>query len=396
MEACNFPFGKQIFMALFLFKGKNMDTIKMIKKAYALLLCMVIFWPGSTAMAQNNRQIRDATDRIVTIPANVNHIICSGSGSLRLVTYLAAQDLVVGVDDIEKREQLFDARPYALANPQFKKLPIFGGFRGRDNPEKILGLDPLPQVIIKTYAAMGYDPVKLEEKTGIPVITLEYGDLFNNRKQFYTALTILGRALAREKRARAVIEFFDGQIADLERRTRDLGDEEKKTCFVGGVAFKGPHGFASTEPGYPPFYFVNARNIAMDSTGKRLRHTIFSKEKILQSNPQALFIDLYTLQMGEGQGGLYELKKDPVYQELTAVRNGHVFGLLPYNAYTQNFGSILANAWFIGKTLYPEKFKDIDPIQKADTIYSFLVTAKVFNQINTTFRHMAFQPVDLN
>jgi iron complex transport system substrate-binding protein len=80
---------------------------------------------------------------------------------------------------------------------------------------------------------------------------------------------------------------------------------------------------------------------------------------------------------------------------LSAVTNGKVYGLLPYNWYTQNFGSILANAWFIGKNLYPDRFMDIVPEQKADEIYSFLVAAPVFTQMNNSFRHMAFQAVDL-
>ncbi|OQY50597.1 MAG: hypothetical protein B6230_06045, partial [Desulfobacteraceae bacterium 4572_89] len=182
-----------------------MSTDKIIKFIFSplkgmtiLLVSMVLLLPNQTLSAQETRSIRDSIGRTVTIPATIKQIICSGPGALRLVTYLKAQDLVVGVDDIEKRKTQFDARPYALVNPRFKTLPVFGGFRGNDNPEKILGLHPLPQVIIKTFPTMGYDPVKLEKKTDIPVITLEYGDLFPNRKKLYASLTILGQVLARE------------------------------------------------------------------------------------------------------------------------------------------------------------------------------------------------------
>lgn len=371
----------------------------MKKPVYILMACMALLWSGSPTTAQekrpDSRQIIDAAGRNITIPGTIQRIICSGPGALRLVTYLKAQDLVVGVDDIETRLQQFDARPYSLANPQFKTLPVFGGFRGHDNPEKILGLDPLPQVILKTFATMGYDPIKLEQKTNIPVITLEYGDLLENRQKFYTTLTLLGHVLHREERAQAVIDFFEAQIADLEGRTRDLGQDQIKTCFVGGIAFKGPHGFQSTEPGYPPFFFVNARNIARNTQGQNPGHTIFSKETLLRENPEVLFLDLSTLQMGTEQGGWHELKNDPIYRGLSGVVNQKIHGLLPYNWYTQNFGSILANAWFIGKTLYPERFEDIIPEQTADRIYSFLVGAKVFSRMNQSFNQMVFQPLDL-
>ena len=188
--------------------------------------------------------------RELILPDRVERIICSGPGSLRLATYLGVQDRVVAVDDIEVRTEQFDARPYALAVPAYKTRPVFGGFRGQDDPEKILGLAVQPQVIFKTFATMGHDPVELQGKTGIPVMILDYGDLSRHRDQFYTALRLMARALDVPDRAEAVIEFFNGEIEDLAQRTKDVA--RRKTCFVGGIAFKGPHGFASTEPFYPP------------------------------------------------------------------------------------------------------------------------------------------------
>lgn len=330
----------------------------------------------------------------MVIPAEITRIICSGAGALRLVSYLGAGDLVVGVDSLEIKQQQYDARPYALANPGYKKLPVFGNYRGFDHPEKILELNPPPQVIFKTYSGSGHDPVLLARKTGIPVVTLEYGDLYHYRDRLYAALAVLGRALGREDRARAVRAFFDTQIDRLENRTRDLPEDSRPTCFVGGLAYRGAHGFQSTEPGYPPFYFVHADNIAALPDGKMLSHSIFSKEELLRADPDILFLDLSTLQMGR-QSGLNELRTGPVCQSLTAVRQGRVYALLPYNWYTQNFGSILANAWYIGKVLYPDRFSDIDPVRQADWIYSFLLGSPVFDRINSVFHDMAFKPVKL-
>ena len=343
----------------------------------------------------NAKNIVDSTGNTVSVPDQVSRIICSGPGALRLITYFNAQELVVAVDDMETARKQFDARPYAIANPRYKKLPVFGEFRGNDDPEKILGLATPPQVIFKTYATMGYDPVELSKKTDIPVVVLGYGNLAVQRDVIYKSLRIIGQVLDRQERADALIGFFDGQIAELNRRTAAV--ENKKTCFVGGIAHKGPHGFLSTEPGYPPFAFVNAANIARASDVKvqNLSHSTFSKEKLLDENPQVLFLDLSTLQMGEGHGGLYELKTDPVLQALDAVANGRVYGVLPYNWYTRNFGSILADAWYVGKVLYPDRFADVDPAGKADEIYEFLLSAKVYAEMDALFRNKAFKPVDL-
>jgi len=339
--------------------------------------------------------VTDALGRSHELQAPVTRVICSGSGCLRLLAYLQAQDLAVAVDDIESRRNRFDSRPYALANPGFKTMPIFGQFRGQDNPELILTLDPQPQVIFKTYATMGHDPVELQNKTGIPVVVLDAGDLGDRRDRFYSALRLMGQIVGKEERAESLVAYLDAAIADLGRRTADIPDSERPTAYIGGVAYKGPHGFQSTEPTYPPFVFVNARNLAREEggAGRDLNNTDVAKEKIVVWNPDHLFLDLSTLQMGEDAGGLHELRTDPAYATLTAVIEGRVYGVLPYNWYSQNFESILANAYFVGKTLYPERFADVDPKAKADEIYSFVVGKPVFNEMNRTFSGLAFIPV---
>ena len=283
--------------------------------------------------------IKDAAGREVTVPAKVNRVICSGPGALRLLTYLGAQNLIVAVDDIEVKRNRFDARPYALANPGFKTQPIFGEFRGFDNPELILALPKQPQIIFKTYATMGHDPVELQEKTGIPTVILEYGNLGTHRDQLSRSLRIMGRILGRDDRAEAVVRFFDATINDLNSRTEGIPDTEKPTCFVGGIAYKGPHGFRSTEPGYPPFIFVNAANLAYDKSllGEASRQVTVAKEKLLQWDPEVLFLDLSTLQLEGEASGLWEVRNDPSLNSLSAVQKRKVYGVLPYNWYTKNY-----------------------------------------------------------
>lgn len=355
------------------------------------LLAIFLLFPAPAKA----RTVTDAMGRSIELPDDVRRVICSGSGCMRLLTYLQAQDLAVAADDIESRRNRFDARPYALANPQFKELPIFGQFRGQDNPELILTLDPQPQVIFKTYAVMGHDPVELQRKTGIPVVVLDVGNLGQRRGDFYASLRLMGEALGRRDRAEALVAFFDAAIADLVARTADIPNDRRPTAYLGGVAYKGPHGFQSTEPGYPPFAFVGARNLAREAggAGKDLSNSDVAKEQIVAWDPDYLFLDLSTLQMGEEAGGLHELRTDPAYATLTAVREGRVFGVLPYNWYSQNYASILANAYFVGKILYPDRFADVDPASKADEIYTFVVGKPVFDAMNLTFSNLAFSRV---
>ncbi|MBN2552710.1 MAG: iron ABC transporter substrate-binding protein [Spirochaetales bacterium] len=348
---------------------------------------------------ESGRQITvvDASGREISVPLDPGHVICSGAGSLRLLTYLQAQDRAVAVDDMEGRRPRFDARPYSLANPQFAALPLFGEFRGHDNPELIAALDPQPQVIFKTFSSTGTDPLELERQTGIPVVVLDYGDLSSYREQFYTALRTMAAIMARGERAEELIAFFETTIADLDGRTADIPQEEKKSCYIGGIAYRGPHGFQSTEPTYPPFMFVNADNVAWAPGGSlaELEHADVAKEQLVFWDPDVLFVDVSTLQSDPRASAVYELQSDPAYTELTAVRTGEVYGVLPYNWYTVNFGSILADSYFVGQVLYPERFRDIEPAAKADEIYEFLVGAAVFQRMNRAFQGLVFTRIPL-
>ena len=367
----------------------------------ALILALSLLIHVSVAEAWG-RTIVDVQGRSNDIPETVRQVICSGAGSLRLLTYLQGQDLAVAVDDIEGRRNQFDARPYALANPHFKDLPIFGEFRGKDNPERILSLPKAPEVILKvvstTQGAAGLQPDKLQDKTGIPVVVLATGNLAAQRAELYASLRLVAQVVGRERRAEELIAFFESTIEDLRRRTADIPEAERPSVYLGGVAYAGPHGFQSTEPTYPPFRFVGAKNLAdgVNAAVEEQSNTTIAKEKIVQWDPEILFLDLSTLQMGEGAGGLHELKTDPAYQGLRAVKSGKVYGLLPYNWYSQNFESILANAYFVGKLLYPHRFADISPEAKADEIYTFMVGKPVFAELNGKFAGLAYKPIPLD
>jgi iron complex transport system substrate-binding protein len=344
--------------------------------------------------------VTDALGRTVEVPKSPDHVICSGSGALRYLTYLESQDKIVAVDSIEAQKSKFDARPYALANPQFKDYPVFGEFRGNDDPEKILMLDPQPQVIFKMYSASAYDPAELQRKTGIPVIVLNYGDMVNNKADMYQSLRIMGEVMGKENRAEELVSFFEATIADLNERTADVPEEEKITCYVGGIARSGPHGFQSTEPTYPPFHFINAKNVAYDP--KNLSTAEVAKESILGWDPQIIFVDLSTTQSEDKSSALYQLQNDNSYRQLSAVKSGEVYGVLPYNWYTQNQGSVLVDAYFAGKLLYPDRFEDVVLDDKATEIYTFLVGRgdeevgrNVYNNMLNAFSIPAFTKLDV-
>jgi iron complex transport system substrate-binding protein len=98
-------------------------------------------------------------------------------------------------------------------------------------------------------------------------------------------------------------------------------------------------------------------------------------------NPDVIFVD------AGGYGLIKEdfKKKPQFYQGLKAFQNDRVYVLLPYIYYVANVGTAMADAYGAGKVLYPDRFNDIDPPEKADEIYGFLVGAPVYKEMTRDF-----------
>jgi iron complex transport system substrate-binding protein len=354
---------------------------------------------GNTGnVSESARTITDGSGRTVTIPEKTERVVCSGAGSLRYLVYLQAQDRVVGVDALEKNKAEIEGRPYVLANPQLRDYPLIGEARGKDDPEKIIQVNP--QVVLKAGSLSGQstsmdaaDANSLQEKTGIPVVSFPYGSLTNEtqKAQIYSSLRLMGEVVDKQERAEEVITYINATMGDLERRTSDLPESGRKNVYVGGVSFAGAHGIISTEPAYPPFLWVNAKNVA---AGIGAGHADIAKEALVDWDPEYIFIDIGTLQLGN-DGAIAELKTDPALKDLSAVKNGKVYGVIPYNFYTTNYESVFANSYFVGKVLYPDRFEDVDPEKKADEIYSFFLGKPVFSDLNGQYRNLGFKPISM-
>ncbi|MHC1626743.1 MAG: iron ABC transporter substrate-binding protein [Methanoculleaceae archaeon] len=347
---------------------------------------------------KENLTLTDGFGRTVTVPSPPESVVCSGSGCLRYLVYLGCQDLATGVDSMEKKEYAIEGRPYSLAyGDQFRDLPLIGEFRGKDDPERIIAIGP--DVIFKSgstgtpYATSRAEADALQTKTGIPVVAFPYGSLRNDaeKAEMYSALRLMGQVLGREDRAEEVIAYIEDAIEDLSKRTADIPASERKTVYIGGISYAGPHGIISTEPAYPPFLWVNAENVA---AGMGTSHADIAKEALVERDPDYIFIDVGTIQM-DSDGAIGELRDDPALQGLTAVREGRVFGVLPYNFYNTNYETVLADAYFIGSVLYPDRFSGIDPGKKADEIFEFFTGKPVFSELKGQYKDLAFSRIEL-
>ncbi|APH38089.1 hypothetical protein BHR79_00410 [Methanohalophilus halophilus] len=335
--------------------------------------------------------ITDSYGRQVVVANEIEHTICIGAGTLRYLCYLGEQDTIVGVEDIEQWKESIESpeRPYRIANPQFgdsEKYPYIGAFRGKYDAESILTLNPAPDVIFYSFSN-AEDAEKLSSDVGIPVVGLNYGNTGDgNMKQ---SLQIMGKVMDREQRANEVITFFEEEIAELNERTKD---KETPTAYIAGISYRGSHGILSTQPDYPPFEYVNVNNVAskIGKTGEWQGYQVGDDALFnWDSKPgiDYMFVDLGTYDFSENGNthtnekyGIDSFAAGGVYAELDAAKAGKLYGVMPYNWYTTNHGNVLADAWYVGKVVYPSEFQDVNTQEKANEIYSFLYAESPVNE----------------
>nr|WP_320160961.1 iron ABC transporter substrate-binding protein [uncultured Methanoregula sp.] len=337
--------------------------------------------PQITTPADSGKiTVTDMANRTVEVKTNPQRIIGVGAGALRMICYLQAADRVVGVDDREQKKYNTSGfgmpsgidKPYNLANPDLSSKPFIGGKTG--DPELIAAQNP--DVVFYTFTT-GKDAQALQEKSGRTVIALTTGDLGRNKDAFYQSLRLMAKILGTEERAESITAYIDTTIKDLNNRTKEIPPDKRPRVYVGGIAYNGAHGFLSTDPAYAPLLMVNGNNVAASASGGG--QMMIDKEKLLEWNPDVIFVDEASYAL------VVEDLRDPVYQSLPAVKSGRVYGVMPYNWYANNYDTVLADAYYLGKTLYPEQFADVDPAQKADEIYTMLNGKPVYSDMKTLF-----------
>ncbi|MDY6820374.1 MAG: ABC transporter substrate-binding protein [Deferribacterota bacterium] len=317
-------------------------------------------------------------NRRIELPEKIENIIAIGPGTLRLLAYMDTFTFIRGVEAIEKDKSMIYKRPYALANFNYiKKLPIIGnGGPGiLPNFEKIISLKC--DIIFATSYSLNQIEL-IQKKTNIPVVSLSYGntnDIINN--EIEKSLKLIGLILNKENRAKHIIDYINKTIRELKSRTLNNKSRNIK-AYIGGLGFKGSHGFTGSTSSFPPFEILNITNIlSTNNIFKGSNFLILDKEAILLLNPDYIYFDSNGIDIIKDN-----LKKDPTYFKLLkAVKNKNVYMLLPYNNYNTNIENALINTYYIGITAYPELFKDINIEKKADKIYKFFLSKQLYNKI---------------
>ena len=358
-----------------------------MKKVIALILTVVTCFGllagcgAGEGKAQNTRTITDGAGRQVEVSEKVESIICVGVGALRYTCYVGAQDLVCAVEDCEKEPVI--SRLYNYVNiEKFRELPVIGT-NGNPFPEEIIKAAP-DVIVMSAYASVEADD--LQAKTDTPVVVVPGSDTTLDAAAYET-IHIMGQLYGMETRATELTDYLQTIQKDLDDRTKDIPESEKPSVYVGGVSFKGHHGFEGTEAGYGPFALIHAKNLA-DTTGQTGAFNI-DLEQVLSWDPEILFVDF------NGMALINEdyAKNPDYYNALTAVQEGKVYSQISFRSNASNLETALADAYYAACVMYPEQFRDVDPVAKAEEIFETLLGVNPYDNLKEA--GYEFRPIKL-
>ena len=328
---------------------------------------------SSETVVSDETTITDMIGREVTVtPGSYKKVVCIGAGALRMYSYIGDVTLLCGVEDIdnmtaEDRPMMFDtsARPYVLAYGEiFDKLPscgVGGPNAQTAEAEKILACEP--DIIISEYEDVEKEDA-LQEQTGVPVITLKSGPAGVFADDFRDSLRLLGKIFSADKKAETLISFIEKETAEISSRTAGIADDDKPSVYICGLGNWGTTNHLVTSGQYAAFKVANVKN-AVSGVGIEGVCEI-EEEKLVSMFDD---IDIMIIDSAAIKNIKPALAEEPeFFEDCNAWTNKQVYLEMAFNAYYTNYEIALANAWFIAKTVYPEKFEDIDMTAKLNEI----------------------------
>jgi len=348
------------------FKRFLSNSMKVLVISFLLLSSMV----GLFAMPQHEIMetqefvtVTDMRGRNVRIPSTVNSVIALGAGSLRLVSYLNATDMVIAVEDAgHGREKssydFFSLATYRIAFSGLRELPSIGS---AENHEGIIASNP--DLIISSNVDVNQLD-QLQNTLGIPVFAVDVDVELYETDLFYKQLKVLGSIFGKEDRAEELVDGIQTVLADIEKRALEV--KIPKRVYVGGMMFYGPADLLRTTGDYLPFDLTGSENVMPTNPTGNLQPYMTSLEDLIDASPDYIFIDAANVKLSKSG---FEDNRKVLEEQIPAFKNYDVYTTFVYKYYGTNWENQLINVYFVGKVLYPDLYSDINIQQKATEIW---------------------------
>lgn len=302
------------------------------------LVAALAYW-ASLAHAET-RTVTDMAGRQVAIPSDPYRISCFEVLCYEKFFLLGAADRVA---------QIYRTDPpwMAVVDPAAAKIPKVEGTPNREALlEQGIDLIMLRSVHLPAVGAIGLPAVVSQ-----PPLDAHFADAAAFMETQKRMIRLFGQIAGGDavRRAEDWCAYYDAHITKLVERVRDVAAERRPRVYY----LRGPAAVNTQGPNSDTYWYGQIVGANMIVGGMKLDgQGPMALEEILRLDPEYIFV-----------GRQYSpdlVLKDPAWREVSAVRNHHVVPLPDGFSYWDGGtdGALLAD--FIAKTLYPDRFTDLD------------------------------------
>lgn len=304
--------------------------------------------PGDEKKAAT-RVITDQAGREVTLPAEVNRVVSTWRPCTFLVFAVGAQEKLVGVDAGSTNT------PFTTAiHPGMANVAKVGDKRSGINLESVVAVKP---DVVFLWSGKGSD-ILVEQlgKQGIAAVVL----LPESAEQMKSATRLIGEILGHQEQAEKVLKNYDDTLAMVAQRIKDIPPAERKQVYLAGA-----DGFLSScgSDFYQHYLIEKAGGINVAAELKGGWQQV-SAEQLVSWNPDVIVADPYCK-----EGVADAVKMDPGLKAIPAVKSGEMYRFPSVGQWTFPIPQSAMGVLWLSKTLYPEKFADIELTTEVDNYY---------------------------
>lgn len=321
-----------------------------LKKIIFVIICIIAVWGLSLSFRQTQentntfkqtRTVVDSMGREVNIPTRPQRVVLLNASHLDLYYYAGGKqtDTIVGkpvseaLDDEVKEGTKNVMQVGVIHNPSVETILKL-------EPDLVIGINvPFHQQLIPTL-----------EKANIPVLIKS----LNTYEEVIDTLQFYGELTGKQDIAQAKIDEvklnYDQAMAKAESKT------SPKTLMIWGTTDSFSMATSKSFAG-DLLKRLSANNIAdnVDSVAKDSGFIPLGMEYIATQDPEIIFVvthgDVETVKNSMNE----TLGKNPLWQEISAVKNNRVY-VLPYQLFAVNPGTKIADALnILADDLYPKE-----------------------------------------
>ena len=302
--------------------------------------------PGTiTAQTDAEITIVDQAGREVTVKKDIESIALSYRVAIRFLLNLGQGDKIKGIG---KSEPFLEKLQPSLAD-------CVNVGQGVADIEAVAELDP----DVFFHKASDVETLEALDKIGVPAIGIE----IETPEQITVAMDLMGKVCGAEEKAQELIDYYNSQLDDINKRTETLQEKDKKTAIMMGTSI-GKVADGSMLQG-EMLKRAGAVNCADELQATELWPTA-GAEQIFEWNPDYIFIT-------GSESAVYDaddLLQDATWSEITAVKDGSVY-VMPAEEDSWEFPGVVSvlGIDYMMHTMYPDLLSDEELEEKVNELY---------------------------